>query len=196
MIGEFSSLQTVAKPLLRVVKHEDDTQNFKLLIYQYIYIGGFRLIKYLKNDRGLSLIEVVAALLIIGIVLISFFGLLVQSNKTTHKSNDIMDATYAAQVKMEEIYNASSGATSYEEIAGGFTLDEENPGTSLSSLPTNQVYKYLPHEEDRFTYNLIVETFPENDTYKNAVYIHLEVIENSTNSKATMENVYILGRAK
>lgn len=47
----------------------------------------------------MTLIEVVAALLIIGIVLISFFGLLVQSNKTTHKSNDIMDATYAAQKK-------------------------------------------------------------------------------------------------
>ncbi len=154
------------------------------------------MIKYLKNNQGMTLIEVVAALLIIGIVLISFFGLLVQSNKTTHKSNDIMDATYEAHKKMEEIYNSSGGADSYDDLAGGYTLDEENPGTSLSSLPTNQVYKYLPHEEDRFTYNLTLETFPENDTYKNAVYVHLEVIENSTNSKATMENVYILGGVK
>lgn len=154
------------------------------------------MIKYLKNNQGMSLIEVVAALLIIGIVLISFFGLLIQSNKTTHKSNDILDATYAAQVKMEEIYNASGGAVSYEDLAGGYTLDEENPSTTLTSLPTNQVYKYVPHEDDRFTYYLTLETFSADNTYKNAVYVHLEVVENSTNSKATMENVYILGRAK
>ncbi|MCS5500500.1 prepilin-type N-terminal cleavage/methylation domain-containing protein [Lysinibacillus sp. A4] len=154
------------------------------------------MIKHLKNNHGMTLIEVVAALLIIGIVLISFFGLLVQSNKTTHKSNDIMDATYAAQKKMEEIYNLSSGADSYDDLTGGYTLDEESTRTSLSSLPTNQVYKYLPHEEDRYTYYLTLETFPEDDTYKNAIYVHLKVIENSTNSTATMENVYILGGAK
>lgn len=162
------------------------------------------MIKYLKNNQGMSLIEVVAALLIIGIMLISFFGLLIQSNKTTHKSNDIMDATYAAQVKMEEIYNASGGAASYEDLAVGYTLDEENPGTPLSSLPTDHdlVHKYLPYKEDRFTYYLTLETFlidpadPADDTYKNAVYVHLEVVENNTNSKATMENVYILGGAK
>ncbi|MEC1179249.1 prepilin-type N-terminal cleavage/methylation domain-containing protein [Metasolibacillus meyeri] len=153
------------------------------------------MIKHLKNNQGMSLIEVVAALLIIGIMLISFFGLLIQSNKTTHKSHDIMDATYMAQIEMENLYNAASGATSYESLATSYILDEETTGTKLSSetLGTNQVHKYLPRESEGFAYYLTLETFAENSTYKSAVYVHLEVIENSTNSKATMENVYILG---
>ncbi|WP_042472150.1 type IV pilus modification PilV family protein [Bacillus ndiopicus] len=152
--------------------------------------------KYLKNEQGMSLVEVVAALLIIGIVLISFFGLLIQSNKTTHKSNDIMDATYMAQKEMESLYNTAGGASSYENLASGYTLDVDNPGTSLTSLPTDHVYKYLPRESENFTYYLTLQTFSQDSDYKKAVYVHLEVIENSTNSKATMENVYILGGAK
>ncbi len=141
----------------------------------------------------MSLIEVVAALLIIGIVLISFFALLIQSNKTTHKSNDIMDATYVAQIEMEKIYNASRSASSYESLATGYMLSEE-PGATISSLPElDEIYAYSPREEGKFTYYLTLQTFEEDSTYKNAVYVHLEVVENNTNSKATMENVYILG---
>lgn len=149
------------------------------------------LIKHLNNYKGMTLIEVIAALVLIGIVLISFFGLLIQSNKTTHKSNDIMDATYVAQMEMEKFYNASGAASSYENLASLYELSEE-PGTSYSSLP-EKTYTYLPREEGNFTYYLTLQTFAEGSTYENAVYVHLEVVENRTNSKATMENVYILG---
>ncbi|MGN7478840.1 type IV pilus modification PilV family protein [Solibacillus silvestris] len=44
--------------------------------------------KLLKQERGFSLIEVVAAILIVGIVLVSFSQLFIQSNKIAHKNNE------------------------------------------------------------------------------------------------------------
>ncbi|GLC87267.1 prepilin-type N-terminal cleavage/methylation domain-containing protein [Lysinibacillus piscis] len=153
------------------------------------------MLKFIKNDDGLSLLEVVVALLLIGIILISFFALLLQSNKTTHKSNVIMDATYVAQQEMEKIYNLAGNASTYERLASGYTLDENtsNPYTSLPNI--DKTYTYLPRKEEKFTYYLTLQTF-SSLTYKNAVYVHLEAVDNHSNSKATMENVYILGGAK
>ncbi|HBT70926.1 MAG TPA: prepilin-type cleavage/methylation domain-containing protein, partial [Lysinibacillus sp.] len=39
--------------------------------------------KNFKNEGGFSLIEVVASLILITIILLSFFGLFIQSNKTS-----------------------------------------------------------------------------------------------------------------
>ncbi|MER2008533.1 MAG: prepilin-type N-terminal cleavage/methylation domain-containing protein [Psychrobacillus sp.] len=44
--------------------------------------------KVLKEERGFSLIEVVASLIIITIVLLSFSQLFIQSNKIVHKNNE------------------------------------------------------------------------------------------------------------
>lgn len=56
------------------------------------------------NDKGLSLVEVIASIILISIILLSFVALFLQSNKTTVTSNDIVDATYVAQQEMEAIY--------------------------------------------------------------------------------------------
>lgn len=44
--------------------------------------------KFLKKESGFSLIEVVAAIMIIGIVLLSFSQLFIQTNKIAHKNNE------------------------------------------------------------------------------------------------------------
>jgi len=59
---------------------------------------------FLHNDKGLSLVEVIASIILISIILLSFVALFLQSNKTTVTSNDIVDATYVAQQEMETIY--------------------------------------------------------------------------------------------
>ncbi|MFJ7667507.1 hypothetical protein ACIQXI_10375 [Lysinibacillus sp. NPDC097195] len=60
--------------------------------------------QFLHNDKGLSLVEVIASIILISIILLSFVALFLQSNKTTVTSNDIVDATYVAQQEMETIY--------------------------------------------------------------------------------------------
>lgn len=44
--------------------------------------------KFLKQERGFSLIEVVASIVIITIILLSFSQLFIQSNKTAHYNNE------------------------------------------------------------------------------------------------------------
>ena len=44
--------------------------------------------KLLKKQRGISLVAVVAAIVIIGIILISFSQLFIQSNQVAHKNNE------------------------------------------------------------------------------------------------------------
>lgn len=59
------------------------------------------------NSKGLTLLEVVASILIIGIILLSFSSLLLQGAKTGKSSEEIVDYTYLAQTAMETIYSVS-----------------------------------------------------------------------------------------
>ncbi|WP_053584185.1 hypothetical protein [Lysinibacillus contaminans] len=64
-------------------------------------------LKLRLNESGISLIEVVASIVIISIILISFFSLFISTARTTKTSNDILDATYYAQQEMEKLYSLS-----------------------------------------------------------------------------------------
>lgn len=65
--------------------------------------------KRLNSEKGLSLIEVVASILLISIILLSFFGLFVQSNKAKNSSSQIVDLTYYNQTEMENLYTITLG---------------------------------------------------------------------------------------
>lgn len=64
--------------------------------------------RLLKEERGISLLEVVASVVLIMIILLSFFSFFVQSKKTHVASESIVEATYIAQQDMEEIYGLIS----------------------------------------------------------------------------------------
>ena len=60
--------------------------------------------KFIKKERGFTLIEVVASIVIIGIVLISFSQLFIQSNKTAAHNNEklvTINLADAALVKLK-----------------------------------------------------------------------------------------------
>ena len=61
----------------------------------------------MQNEKGVTLVEVVASFVILVILLVSFYTLFIQTAKTTKSSEDIVDATYIAQTEMEHIFNAS-----------------------------------------------------------------------------------------
>ena len=65
-----------------------------------------------KNKRdGLTLIEVILSLAILGIIIISFLNMFVFSTVTNSKSEDIMDATYIAQGRIEKRFEESKDRT-------------------------------------------------------------------------------------
>lgn len=70
------------------------------------------LLKKLRNKRkGLTLIEVILSLAILGIIVISFLKMFVFSTVTNRKSEDIIDATYIAQGRIEKRFEESKDRT-------------------------------------------------------------------------------------
>lgn len=64
--------------------------------------------KKLTNEKGLTLVEILAAIVIISIIFISIITILNLTAKSNRISKEIIDATYVAQKEMEFIYKLSS----------------------------------------------------------------------------------------
>ena len=134
----------------------------------------------LRNNKGFSLIEVIAALLIITIILLSFFSILIQTKKTEVRSNETVVATYIAQAVMEEIYYLST------------TMDYDENNETIKNLKKHPE-KYF--EDDAHKNTLITTSLAQGyqlttefGNGKASVTVHYDGRE-----KAKFENYFIWG---
>lgn len=137
-------------------------------------------ITLLKNNKGFSLIEVIAALLIITIILLSFFSLLIQTKKTEVRSNETVVATYIAQAVMEEIYYLST------------TMDYDKNNETIKDLKNPETYfKDDAHKNTLITTSLTqgYQLTTEFGNGKASVTVHYDGRE-----KAKFENYFIWGK--
>lgn len=67
----------------------------------------------MRNKKGLTLVEVVVAMGLFGIIMVTLFPAFLLTNLMNIVSDEFTDANYLVQTEMEEVYNASktSGAT-------------------------------------------------------------------------------------
>ncbi|MEB2278414.1 prepilin-type N-terminal cleavage/methylation domain-containing protein [Lysinibacillus xylanilyticus] len=140
-----------------------------------------------NSQGGFSLIEVIASLVIITIILVSFFGLLIQSNKTGKSSEQIIDATYLAQKEMEKMYNYFK-STKIETWESGFPYVNEKDEEKSSGNTTQ--YKVTPvnakHKE-------IIIVKAEDMSPDNTVRITIEVYDSRGKIlKAKVQNIFSL----
>lgn len=137
-----------------------------------------------NNNLGFSLVEVVASIVIITLILLSFFGLLIQSNKTGKSSEQIIDATYLAQQEMEKMYSYFKYATKDTwETAFPYTKDEENSTNNLT-LYNPTIPSYAKNKEQ-----IIVKA--KDLSPDNTVRIIIEVYDSSGKVlKAKVENIF------
>lgn len=82
-----------------------------------------------RNENGISLIEVIVGFAILSIILFSFMGLLLQSKKTNASSEEIQDVTFLAQEEMEAIYMLSRDSKSFFENPSSITLNDSHTYT-------------------------------------------------------------------
>jgi prepilin-type N-terminal cleavage/methylation domain-containing protein len=153
------------------------------------------------DSKGFTLIEVVVSIVILGIIFISFFAFFIQSNKTTIKSDMIMNATYASQQEMERIYvgvsNASSeqalitqlGYPSHSKIAQ--SVNNESIQWNSESIFFLEGHQYT-REDTSFSYTLTVRSFQSHE-YQGFYNFRVDVIEKKSGNQAQMESVYALG---
>lgn len=153
--------------------------------------------KLLKEERGISLVEVVASLVLITIILISFFSFFVQSKKTHVASESIVDATYIAQQEMEEVY--------------GFILDRNvswfNNPTPITLQNLNKEFTYKDNIDCGTDCKRFVFTYEDdngnpiydeddwiqlssNTQYPNLVNVIVNVPKENTNAPVVMESIF------
>ena len=89
-----------------------------------------------KNRAGLTLIELILSIAIIGLIAVSFMPLFVMSAKTNSKSETTLDSTYLGKDAMELAYGLSQDI-SYEK------LGDELVGEGYSKISDNEFgYEY------------------------------------------------------
>ena len=85
-------------------------------------------INSLFNEKGATLVEVIASFVILVILLVSFFTLFIQTKQTTKSSAQIVDATYLAQTEMEKIYKFSRNTGLNREVINhSLRFESEDP---------------------------------------------------------------------
>ncbi|MGA4518573.1 type IV pilus modification PilV family protein [Solibacillus silvestris] len=148
--------------------------------------------RLLKEDRGISLVEVVASIVLITIILISFFSFFIQSKKTQVASESIVDATYVAQKEMEELYGLISGRSPE------WLMDPNNTQITLNNMdfiydPTdttckNKCKKFLSFSNQEYWIQLAV-----NNKYHTLVNVMVNVPKESGLNSVTMESIFRWG---
>ncbi|WP_053367681.1 type IV pilus modification PilV family protein [Bacillus sp. FJAT-27245] len=97
-----------------------------------------KLFSELKSQRGFSLIEILAAMMILTIIIVSMLPMFTQSARTNSFSKNIIDATYVAEANMETVYNVVSTVPSLDGVTipltnatYGFTLTTKDCPTGI-----------------------------------------------------------------
>ena len=154
-----------------------------------------------NNEKGFSLVEVVAAFVLISIILISFFTLFFKGRETTVESKKTVDATYTAQQEMESIYATTKQATTETPAKMEDVLT--SLGYQMKSCTNLDKTIYTKYKNDTKYKNevVVVEVFPNpKHTLRNvmvSVYDQKKVTDPpcqpKVNPKAQMENIMRAG---
>jgi prepilin-type N-terminal cleavage/methylation domain-containing protein len=142
-----------------------------------------------RNAKGFTLVEIIAAIVIIGIIFISFFSIFISSQKVTVASEEIIDATYIAQQAMEETYSITS-KSNYLDIQNYYQIEKKNTTIeTIDSTAPKFLIKYthdIPNITLSIQYSRILETTIPPDA--NVFNVLISVYENNI-LKSQMENI-------
>ncbi|TMW72049.1 type IV pilus modification PilV family protein [Alteribacter natronophilus] len=83
------------------------------------------------SEKGESLIEILASLVLLSIIIVPFMAFFTGSSQSASTSERIMDATYLAQMKMEQEIHSGSGTYEVCEPASNYYVYIERNDTDL-----------------------------------------------------------------
>ncbi|MGM8216317.1 type IV pilus modification PilV family protein [Bacillaceae bacterium W0354] len=117
----------------------------------------------LRNNKGLTLVELLGALVILSIVLTGFFSMFIQSASFQNINESNMVATNLARLALEDV-RALDGQLSVGEYGYG--------GEDLSFIISSITKDGKFASNDSYYLKLIVEDEPNVDLYKVTVEIY------------------------
>ncbi|MGX9135427.1 type IV pilus modification PilV family protein [Rummeliibacillus sp. JY-2-4R] len=142
--------------------------------------------KTMQNEKGVTLVEVVASFVILVILLVSFYTLFIQTKQTTKSSAEIVNATYIAQTEMENAYQIS-----LRRKNNAFSNQDSFINSLSNSYPEEinaSMLKEYRKTKDQFIIEMKLENRTEQPYLMNIV---IEVKSNNGKDKAKMENVLV-----
>jgi len=138
--------------------------------------------KYLQNNRGMTLVEILASSILITLLLLSFLMMFTQATKTNMKSENIIDGTYLAQVEMERIIAASKSDKARTRIKAITDLGYSTPSERV------EWFEFTKNDADS---TAVIKVKLEK-TSSDMTRIIIEVFDKSSGtSLAKMENVLV-----
>lgn len=86
--------------------------------------------KFYKDNKGLTLVEIIVSLAILGIIVIAFIPLFTMSAMVMNRAEQTLEATYTGKDTMELMYNLSTnvnyGDLETELLSRGYSKDINN----------------------------------------------------------------------
>ncbi|PKM69814.1 MAG: hypothetical protein CVU94_02050 [Firmicutes bacterium HGW-Firmicutes-19] len=121
----------------------------------------------MRNRKGMTLVEVIVAMALFAIVMVTVFPAFLITNMMNNVSKEFMDANYYAQEELEQIYNKGKTSTMPVIVAWmksdrGFTCDLQAGGAeictkTLSNIKYEISFDYHP-DPSLFTLHVVTVT--------------------------------------
>lgn len=124
----------------------------------------------MRNKKGLTLVEVVVAMGLFGIIMVALFPAFLITNLMNITSREFTDANFHVQTEMEEIYNASkaTGATASSVLTSlGYTC------VSTTCTKDDGDYHYSA------TFNTYKDPVTNNDTSLTSIVLTVSKIQDN-----------------
>lgn len=143
----------------------------------------------LKREKGSSLVEVIASIVLITIILLSFSTFFLQSKKTIFLSESFVDATYTAQEDMEAVYGmvSSMDMSNFHELATFNSQDTTFIYTSDTTC-TNTCKKFVSTTNPEHWIQLQM-----NSQHLSLVNVLVNVPKQNSSTPVIMESVFRWG---
>lgn len=145
---------------------------------------------FFNNEKGMTLIEVLASIVILTIIVTSLLTIFLQSTKATQTSSNTIDATYLAQKEMENMY-ALSREIKYDELDVQMTKKGNEDEGVYTKVTTGDDSKKYTKENivNNHLYQISVVTEIENTHSLVRVIVKITEPNQPNNPLAQMENL-------
>ena len=129
----------------------------------------------MRNKKGLTLVEVVVAMGLFGIIMVTLFPAFLITNLMNITSREFTDANFEAQSELEEIYNWSKTLN----ITPATVLSNMGYGScvvngTVTTCTKNEAGSDYIYSIDYYIYRTYVNTIPDPDE---TVFVHSVAIK-------------------
>lgn len=141
----------------------------------------------LKRSRGMTLVEVLAALVIVSIIIIFIFNIIksstIQGVQQTKETNNLFDTTYTLKVLTKDIRRSISVETTQSQLKLTFPSSVSNNNTVTYFLENRQLKRRNKEQIEIITDNISCAQF--TSPKQNVISIKLSHNNDCSESKST-----------